>query len=468
MGFTSIIRSAAHAIGRTADKFTPWYGDIERAAAHGAAIERIRGEAHRDSPPDPHQVDEQYWPAPGAVPCANPEHAHTEGSTPRTMTDITRDYYGELDAAPDYVTEQEIGAAAEAWEGTVRDQDGELTRLTGGQQASRDAYALMDLGERVAYLGDRAAEMAAAGDVPNAVTARMVLDGVAPDDVRQVVATAGEWATSAEAQEEAFEDEARDREHAGPSDLEAEQEPGGPLWNPETGQPYDEATTARLINEARFPEAEADNPFYDPPGSRWAGPTEEYLTVQAWADAHPDAESGEPEWDSQDSAAYPSREQQGDFAALPEDLQARYLGAPVPEDEPGWVADPRQLTDEQVDADNAARRQSDYAIEDAAEASWRGCLPSDSVRAAWEPGYGPALAEPEWDSADSSAYQDAAGHGSDEPVPYELTELGGYQAVADQMTEREVGPGFMGAPAAEDAGLRDLDRQAGADWEAGS
>ena len=36
-----------------------------------------------------------------------------------------------------------------------------------------------------------------------------------------------------------------------------------------------------------------------------------------------------------------------------------------------------------------------------------------------------------------------------EPVPYELTELGAGQAVADQMTEREVGPGYLADLAAD-------------------
>lgn len=38
----------------------------------------------------------------------------------------------------------------------------------------------------------------------------------------------------------------------------SERRPGGPLWNPETGEPYDEATCARLINEARYPGPERE------------------------------------------------------------------------------------------------------------------------------------------------------------------------------------------------------------------
>ena len=48
------------------------------------------------------------------------------------------------------------------------------------------------------------------------------------------------------------------REAAEQEAIEDETQPGGPLRNPETGQPYDEATQERLINEARYAEPVPD------------------------------------------------------------------------------------------------------------------------------------------------------------------------------------------------------------------
>jgi hypothetical protein len=45
-----------------------------------------------------------------------------------------------------------------------------------------------------------------------------------------------------------------DRERAEEEAFEDERQPGGPLWDAEHGRPYDDATSARLINESRYPE----------------------------------------------------------------------------------------------------------------------------------------------------------------------------------------------------------------------
>jgi hypothetical protein len=58
---------------------------------------------------------------------------------------------------------------------------------------------------------------------------------------------------------------------------------------------------------------------------------------------------------------------------------------------------------------------------------------------------------PAWAGSQSAAEAGDASktRGRDLPVPYELTELGAGQAVADRMNEREVGPGYMAAPVAD-------------------
>jgi hypothetical protein len=45
-----------------------------------------------------------------------------------------------------------------------------------------------------------------------------------------------------------------ERERAEEEAIQDERQPGGPLWDAEKGEPYDDATAARLINEARYPE----------------------------------------------------------------------------------------------------------------------------------------------------------------------------------------------------------------------
>jgi hypothetical protein len=157
------------------------------------------------------------------------------------------------------------------------------------------AWAQMDEGQRTDYLGERAVELAHDDAGAEAVQERMDRDGV-PDERRwEVNATAREWGeepaqagaaeyepygTQAERDyEEYWESQAPgaddpegddwddtprpDLDDATANALERELEAremearedeaqrGGPLWNPETGQPYDEATQERMIADAR-------------------------------------------------------------------------------------------------------------------------------------------------------------------------------------------------------------------------
>jgi hypothetical protein len=187
----------------------------------------------------------------------------------------------------------------------IRDRDGEVTWLTAEQQAARDAYRLMHEDERLAYLDARGAEIAgAAGAEEDAIRERMLLEGVSPDDIRQVAATAADeyerqaaqdaeeaergrdswghydppgswwpgpteehptvqaWIDAHPEAEELSEEEINridaDRERAEEEAFEDERQPGGPLWDAEHGRPYDDATCARLINESRYPELAAE------------------------------------------------------------------------------------------------------------------------------------------------------------------------------------------------------------------
>jgi hypothetical protein len=159
MGLISTIRNAASAIGRTADKFTPWAGDIERAAAFSAEIEHIRGEGYRGNPPDPHQVDEQYWPGPDAARGASPAHGRTRGlaiegldyqtGVPgRTEAEILADYNeGRIDAA-EY--ERQVDDRYSAMDAAFAEWGAEEAVEAGFGPAGPEAGAGLTAGEREA------------------------------------------------------------------------------------------------------------------------------------------------------------------------------------------------------------------------------------------------------------------------------------------------------------------------------
>jgi hypothetical protein len=167
MGIRSIIRNAARRrqAGRERPGEFSERGTASRTAATIAAIRRSGMEipegpdgdfwraavkhAERDDllaeGVDPHQVDEQYWPVPGAAPCTNPDHEHTgardagggpvegldyeTGVPGRTEAEILADYSeGRIDRA-DY--ERQVDARYAAMDADFAAQDEETARAGG-------------------------------------------------------------------------------------------------------------------------------------------------------------------------------------------------------------------------------------------------------------------------------------------------------------------------------------------------
>jgi hypothetical protein len=221
-----------------------------------------------------------------------------------------------------------------------------------------------------------------------------------------------------------------DREAAEQDAIEDEAQPGGPLWGAENGRPYDQATQDRMINEARYPEREQ----VEESGESW-------LSYQ---------EMGQDE----------RLEYLGDRAAEMEsgstEVHDRMAGDGVPEGDRAQAAATAMswaTAAAEVEAD-AVALDPENADQAALNAPGPYCAKERFV----DPDYGPVATYAETQAAlsgaDPSTYvpepdiSDMAWGLDSEPPPagpvlYELTELGAAQAVADQMTEREVGPGYL-------------------------
>jgi hypothetical protein len=206
----------------------------------------------------------------------------------------------------------------------------------------------------------------------------------------------------------------------------------------------------------------------------------------AWEAASEEVPEAEPEaddgvmhgdtfyWLQPTSAGHAAtREQQGDFAALPEDLRAQYLGDRAAEmaadDDAALGGVVSRMARDGVPGDQAwqvaetarawaASPQASPSEPEAEGLDDDGFLAAPSAEdaaAGWdEPAeHRQGRTEPESRVIVAGDEQQLAAvtvtRGRELPVPYELTELGGYQAVADQMTEREVGSGYLEHCAAE-------------------
>jgi len=138
------------------------------------------------------------------------------------------------------------------------------------------------------------------------------------------------------------------------------------------------------------------------------------------------AEADEPEWDAYDAAAY--------WATHDADHAEAGAGH------------------EPVSVFNPSGSSSGIRWDPAAEAASRD---EPLAREVDTDEYGPyptraqRSREAGWRFGDPDAEAGEAKADPAEPIPYELTELGAARAVADQMTEREVGLGYLGAPDAE-------------------
>jgi hypothetical protein len=80
-----------------------------------------------------------------------------------------------------------------------------------------------------------------------------------------------------------------ERERAEAEAIEDESRPGGPLWDAENGEPYDDATAAMLIAEVRYAE---------------------YLERESWYYScfHPEAAAGSRVWQARRDGADAARE----------------------------------------------------------------------------------------------------------------------------------------------------------------
>jgi hypothetical protein len=366
----------------------------------------------------------------------------------------------ELGYDPDAVEVAQHAREEKAWEQEPDAPDDTFTvnyrGVTPEGEWWEPKYADKTDADRLQYQGDKAAELAEAGDeYRDEIAADMTAAGVPADDVRQVVETASAW-----------------RGNEATADLEVEeQEEQEALAQP----PYSAyGADPHQIDEQYWPAPEAE--------------------LEAGADdgvMHGDTFY----WLQPTTAGHAAtREQQGDFAALPEDLQAQYLGdrsAELAEGDPsrrvavtmrmvldgvtpGDVHQVTQTADEWATTAQAQPSEPDRTgplpfgtdplptrEERSQEAGWRngpGFLAAPSAEAAAAVRDEPAeqrqgRTEPESRVIVAGDEQQLAAvtvtRGRELPVPYELTELGAAQAVADQMTEREVGPGYLESVAAD-------------------
>jgi hypothetical protein len=390
---------------------------------------------------------------------------------------------------------------------TLADQPGAFTEA--GRQRLQEAqasYAALSGDARERYLADRAAEIAGAEDPGGrswVVAARMLRDGVPDDDLRHVSRTAAAWAQTMQAKPSEPELSTAvqvtkpdgSRFVTRDSDLEGARA----LYPPERGyrcelvtgyhnaepapEPEDEMEEALGANDMaelgiaplpdhadlnagaetggvvfvldRVDDPDAGDGFLaaptaedaDPVHTAWVEASDRYDDLYQQQEADPEADLG-----TKITAAYyarqdafgalhpfPTRPRTAD-ASRSEALADSFTVSPDPE-----APDPMRPWKVVVSDGGQFHAETAGAAHDAGlEVARVDAAPEAGELPTWA-GSQSAADDASWDEPLPPSMLEAA----DLPVPYELTELGAGQAVADRMTEREVGPGYMAAPVAD-------------------